>query len=79
MLPGLFYPRNGTRFEIKDGDQTLTVGGLWGCFGPSDDERRSRHLQGYRKRHYTRDEIDALIGGRRVDVLLVHDAPNGVR
>lgn len=80
VLPGLFYLQNGARFDIDDGDgtETLTVGGLGGCFGPSDYERRSRDLQGYRKRHYTRDEIDALIGGRRVDVLLVHDAPTGV-
>ncbi len=78
VLPNLFYLRNGTRFNITDGDERLTVGGLGGCFGPSDYGRRSSDLQAYRKRHYTRDEIDALIERGRVDVLLVHDAPTGV-
>jgi len=78
VLPRLFYLRNGQRFDITEGEETITVGGIGGCFGPSDYERRSRDLQGYRKRHYTRDEIDALIRGHRVDVLLVHDAPTGV-
>ncbi len=78
VLPGLFYLRNGSQFDITDGDEAITVGGLGGCFGPSDYGRRSRDLQGYRKRHYTRDEIDALIAGDQADVLLVHDAPKGV-
>jgi len=78
VLPGLFYLRNGQRFNITEGDETITVGGLGGCFGPSDYGCRSRDLQGYRKRHYTRDEIDALIDSGWTDVLLVHDAPTGV-
>jgi hypothetical protein len=55
------------------------VGGLGGCFGPSDYGRQSKHLQSYAKRHYTRDEIDSLIAAGPVDILLVHDAPAGVR
>ena len=78
VLPGLFYLKNGTRFEIADGEETLMVAGVGGCFAPSDYQHRSRDLQRYRKRHYTRDEIDALIGGEPVDLLLVHDAPAGV-
>ena len=78
VLPGLFYLRNGLRFDISEGKEILTVGGLGGCFGPSDYQRLSRDLQRYRKRHYTRDEIDALVSGGLVDVLLVHDAPTGV-
>jgi len=78
VLPGLFYLRNGLRFDITEGKEILTVGGLGGCFGPSDYQRISRDLQRHRKRHYTRDEIDALVSGGRVDVLLVHDAPTGV-
>lgn len=78
VLPNLFYLRNGAGFTITDGDESLSVGGLGGCFGPSDYGRRSADLQGYAKRHYTRDEIDALIARGKVDVLLVHDAPTGV-
>ncbi len=78
ILPGLFYVRNGTRFDIRDDAATYSVGVMGGCFGPSDYHRRSRDLRSYGKRHYTRDEIDALIAGGPVDVLLVHDAPAGV-
>jgi hypothetical protein len=79
VLPGLFYLRNGTRLDLSDGEGRILVGGLGGCFGPSDYGRPSKHLQSYAKRHYTRDEIDALIASGRIDVLLVHDAPAGVR
>ncbi|HEX9402765.1 MAG TPA: hypothetical protein VF912_21905 [Anaeromyxobacter sp.] len=78
ILPRLFYLRNGRAMDLGKGRDVVRVGGIGGCFGPSDYERRSKHLQGYAKRHYTRDEIDEL--GRRsgIDVLLVHDAPAGV-
>ena len=79
ILPGMFYLRSGTRFDLTGSEHGLVVGGLGGCFGPSDYGRPSKHLQGYAKRHYTRDEIDALISFGRVDILLVHDAPAGVR
>ena len=78
VLPNLFYLRNGRRFELSDGARAITVGGLGGCHGPSDYRRRSRDLQAYAKRHYTREDIDTLVAGGPVDVLLVHDAPAGV-
>ena len=79
VLPGLFYLRNGCRFELSDGARPVTVGGLGGCHGPSDYHRRSRDLQAYAKRHYTREGIDVLVAGGPVDVLLVQDAPAGVQ
>lgn len=65
--------------DLGEGRDSVRVGGIGGCFGPSDYERRSKQLQGYARRHYTRDEIDEL--GRRsgIDVLLVHDVPAGVK
>ena len=39
----------------------------------------SRHLQGRARRHYASDEVDALCKSAAVDVLLVHDAPAGVK
>ncbi len=77
LLPGLFYLANGGTFEL--GPRSIQVGGIGGCFGPSDFDRQSKRLQGYARRHYTRDEIDTLVNKGRVDVLLVHDAPAGVR
>jgi len=74
VLPNLVYLRNGTTFDLGG----IVVGGVGGCHGPSNYERRSKDLQGYAKRHYTREDIDALLGRQRVDVLLTHDAPAGV-
>ena len=79
VLPGIFYLRNGQTLTLGESGHTVRVGGVGGCYGPSDFERPSKHLQGYAKRHYTRDEIDALCEGAPVDVLLVHDAPAGIR
>jgi predicted phosphodiesterase len=78
VLPGLFYLKNGKRMTLEAEGQTITVGGIGGCFGPSDFGRDPASLQGYAKRHYTRSEIDMLIAGGRLDVLLLHDAPAGV-
>lgn len=78
VLPNLVYLRNGQTVELQAAaGPTVLLGGIGGCFGPADFERKSKHLQGYAKRHYTRDEIESLVGG--IDVLLTHDAPAGVR
>ncbi len=79
VLPGLRYLPNGQVHELIDGKELLRVGGLGGCFGPSNFERPSRGLQGSAKRHYTRDEIATLCGQLPIDILLTHDAPAGVR
>ena len=79
VLPRLFYLRNGQTLSLGESGDAVRVGGIGGCYGPSDFERQSKHLQGYAKRHYTRDEIDALCEGAPVDILLVHDAPAGIR
>jgi predicted phosphodiesterase len=80
VLPGLIYLRNGRTRDIRDqaGD-TIRVGGVGGCYGPSDYQRCSDTLQGYAKRHYTADEIERLAGTGGVDIVLTHDAPAGVR
>lgn len=79
VLPGLFYLRNGKTLKLGESGDTVRVGGIGGCYGPSDFERPSKDLRGYAKRHYTRDEIEALCESSPVDVLLVHDAPAGIR
>jgi predicted phosphohydrolase len=80
LLPGLFYLRNGTKMNLEDSDGGIVrVGGVGGCYGPSDYERRSKTLQGYAKRHYTHDEIGRLAGAVGLDIVLTHDAPAGVR
>lgn len=80
VLPGLTYLRNGCTVDIQDrGVGAIRVGGVGGCYGPSDYRRRSDRLQGSAKRHYTTDEIEQLAGAAGVDVVLTHDAPAGVR
>jgi hypothetical protein len=80
VLPGLNYLRNGCTVDIQDrGAGAIRVGGVGGCYGPSDYRRRSNRLQGYAKRHYTLDEIERLADVAGVDIVLTHDAPAGVR
>lgn len=79
VLPGLHYLRNGHVHELVAGNEVVRVGGVGGCFGPSNFERHSSTLQGYAKRHYTRDEIDTLSARADLDIVLTHDAPAGVR
>jgi Icc-related predicted phosphoesterase len=79
VLPGLFYLHNGRTTDIGEAGRSVRVGGVGGCFAASDYERPSRLLQGRAKAHYTHDEIEALRNAPKVDVLLVHDAPAGVK
>ena len=64
--------------DLDSADGKIRVGGIGGCYGPSDYERRSKDLQSRAKRHFTRDEVERMCGRRGVDVLLLHDAPGGV-
>lgn len=64
--------------EIEGPDGAVRVGGIGGCFGPADYERSTRDLQGYARRHYTREDVETLCARGRLDVLLLHDAPAGV-
>lgn len=78
VLPELRYLRNGRTIDLGEGRDVVRVGGIGGCHAPTDYERKSKELRGAEKAHYTRDEVEAL--GRRdgVDLLLLHDAPEGV-
>ncbi len=79
ILPGLFYLPNGRTFDLSDANGGfIRVGGLGGCYGPSDYVTPSRKLKGYERRHYTRDEVELLTALDRVDIVLTHDAPAGV-
>jgi predicted phosphodiesterase len=80
VLPGLFYLRNGHTFDLEDKlGHVIRVGGIGGCYGPSDFNRESLRLQGYAKRHYTQDEVEKLSHKPGIDIVLTHDAPAGVR
>jgi len=80
VLPGLVYLRNGCKMELGGAErESVCVGGVGGCYGPSDYGRDSKTLRGYAKRHYTHDEVERLAASEGVDIVLTHDAPAGVR
>lgn len=80
ILPNLSYLRNGHSIDLDtDTSESIRVGGVGGCYGPSDYERHSKDLQGYAKRHYSHDEVDRLTRIAGVDIVLTHDAPAGVQ
>ena len=78
VLPGLTFLPNGHAIDLGERRSSMRVGGLGGCYGPSDYGRQARHLQGYARRHYTSDEVERLCARDCIDVLLLHDAPAGV-
>ena len=79
ILKGLRYIKNGNRIPLVTEEGAIQVGAIGGCFGASDYERSSSSLQGYARRHYTRDEIERLCGPGQLDILLLHEAPAGVQ
>lgn len=42
VLPELFYLRNGTTMDLTEDRDTVRVGGVGGCYGPSDKTRKRR-------------------------------------
>jgi predicted phosphodiesterase len=78
ILPGLTYLPSGEVMYIGESHDRIRIGGIGGCYGPSNYERRSRDLQGWARRHFTHDECERLSSQGGVDVLLLHDAPAGV-
>lgn len=80
VLPGLTYLRNGASIELPGPDGgSVCVGGIGGCYGPSDYARKACLLQGYARRHYTHDEVEQLAARQGLDIVMTHDAPAGVR
>ena len=77
ILPGLFYLKNGTRFNIGN-SLPLFIGGIGGCFGSSSYNKKSIDLKEFKKRHYTREEIDTLINLGSVHIFVTHDSPHGL-
>jgi hypothetical protein len=78
ILPGLRILPNGTAIDLESNGESIHLGGIGGCFGPSNYGRRAEELRGRARRHFTRDEVDRLCGTGPLDVLLLHDAPGGV-
>jgi Icc-related predicted phosphoesterase len=56
----------------------LRVAGLSGNYAPTQYERPRPNLQGERRRHFVRGDVEAVERIDDVDVLLTHEAPHGL-
>ena len=58
--------------------QGLRVAGLSGNYAPTQFEKPRSELEGDRRRHFVREDVEALAAVGDVDVLLTHEAPEGL-
>ncbi|GAA0201876.1 metallophosphoesterase [Halobacterium noricense] len=56
----------------------LRVAGLSGNHAPTQYDLPRSELEGDRRRHFTRTDVERLAGIEGVDVLLTHEAPTGL-
>ncbi|NEU57585.1 metallophosphoesterase [Halorussus sp. MSC15.2] len=56
----------------------LRIAGLCGNYAPTQFERPRPNLQGERRRHFVRGDVERLKTVEDVDVLLTHEAPHGL-
>ena len=56
----------------------LRVAGLSGNYAPTQFDRPRRDLEGGRRRHFTREDVERVADLRDVDVVLTHEAPRGL-
>jgi Icc-related predicted phosphoesterase len=77
ISPNLTYLKSGDVLTVDINGTSLRIGGVGGCFGPSDFDKVT--LRDRRRRHYTKRQIETLIQNADgdLDVLLLHDAPAG--
>ncbi len=77
ILPQLVYLASGDVLNVNTNGTILRIGGIGGCFGPSDFRKET--LAGRRRRHFTQSQLDELVqkADGRLDILLLHDAPAG--
>lgn len=77
VLPGLTFLAWGDVITFEANGGSLRIGGVGGCYGPSDFEKE--RLTGRRRRHYAESDLDKLADNADagIDVLLLHDAPAG--
>ncbi len=57
--------------------QGIRVGGLSGNYAPTQFEKSRDELEGDRRRHFVREDVEAAKELEDVDVFLTHEAPHG--
>ncbi|UPM44654.1 metallophosphoesterase family protein [Halocatena salina] len=58
--------------------QGLRVAGLSGNYAPTKYDLPRSELEGDRRRHFTRDDVERLAAIEDIDVLVIHEAPKGL-
>jgi hypothetical protein len=77
IVPDLRFLPWGATFAFEANGERVHIGGVGGCYGPSDYEKAL--LTGAARRHYCERDVQALIDAKvRLDVLLLHEPPAGV-
>lgn len=56
----------------------LRIAGLSGNFAPTRFEKSRDDLQGDRRRHFVRADVDRAASLENIDIVLTHEAPHGV-
>jgi Icc-related predicted phosphoesterase len=56
----------------------LRVAGLSGNYAPTRYEKRRDELRGDRRRHFTHEDVERILGLTDIDVFLAHEAPHGL-
>jgi predicted phosphodiesterase len=77
--PNLVYIPNGVEVEIDD----LRVAGVGGTHAPTWYDKKASELikkgQDDKRRHFVRQEVEAVKSMRGLDILLTHEAPRPFR
>lgn len=74
VLPRIRYLGRGSRFSYRG----IVIGGLGGAYS-IDREWRTEGRDWWPEEDVAEEDVDRLVGGGPIDVLLTHDAPSGVR
>jgi hypothetical protein len=78
-LENLLYIPNGVEVEID----SLRVAGVGGTFAPTWYDKKASELikkgKDDKRRHFVRDEVEAVKNMRGLDILLTHEAPRPFR
>nr|WP_226010967.1 metallophosphoesterase [Halomicrobium salinisoli] len=64
----------GTAAEVEG----LRVAGLSGNYAPTQYDKPRSELSGERRRHFVREDVEAVAALEDVDVLMTHEAPEGL-
>ncbi len=78
IIPSLHLLPQGEVVSLNIGSQVIRVGALGGNYSPKYFQVAPADLSQGKRKHYTETHINALIDKAPFDILLTHEAPDGV-